>query len=314
MYFPYLRGKQFELIALREICSFVDHDNLISPIIEPVKESTVTLEKTLDCLIAESINFNLIINPQVGDIKRESLILKILKEKLEDYTNYQPAVIINSKVDVAKLDDLVKKESLENITVVCHSIPKVLESFFNFLDNNSIKYIVLSETINSKRFLREIKKKGIDTVNLTDSFNSLRRNVDYQNNDDEFFSDEHIFFSDENNIGFSDFITIGHEYVDSGFLPYAVAIHLTYLNEEDEFWIRHFVSNSNEDTTDVAGKFGEALFKLVAFINEQKLNTQACKIFRELSEKGSYSGLGSIKKLSIMHHIELVYNYLKAQG
>lgn len=312
MYFPYLRGKQFELIALREICSFVDHKNLISPIIEPVKESTVTLEKTLDCLKAGNINFNFIINPKVGDIKRDSLILSILNDKLNGYTNYQPTIIVDNKTDITKVSFFVTKEKLENLTIICNSIPKKMETFFDFIDSSSIKYIVLNDKINSKRFTREIKKKGIATISLTDSFNSAKRNVDYQNNDDEFFSDEHLFFKDENNIGFSDFVTIGEDYVDSGFLPYAVAIHLTYLNAEDEFWVRHFVSNSNEDTTDVAGKFGEALRKLIAFIDEKKLNTEACKVFRELANKGSYSGLGSIKKLSVMHHIELVYNYLKA--
>ena len=45
MYFPYLRGRQFELIALREL---VEHQLIgkhIYPVIEPVKLSS-TLTKT----------------------------------------------------------------------------------------------------------------------------------------------------------------------------------------------------------------------------------------------------------------------------
>jgi hypothetical protein len=36
MYYPYLRGKQFELIALREFADQYDNYNVM-PIIEPVK-------------------------------------------------------------------------------------------------------------------------------------------------------------------------------------------------------------------------------------------------------------------------------------
>lgn len=41
MYFPYLKGKQFELIALRELSERMGESGSIHPVIEPVK-STVT--------------------------------------------------------------------------------------------------------------------------------------------------------------------------------------------------------------------------------------------------------------------------------
>ena len=68
MYFPYLRGKQFELIALRELCGlFPERINNISPLIEPVKLSS-TLKSTLRELANHNVNFSLVINPRVGDL------------------------------------------------------------------------------------------------------------------------------------------------------------------------------------------------------------------------------------------------------
>src|ERR1035437_453209 len=317
MYFPYLRGKQFELIALREISEFIHNKNLISPIIEPVKETTVTLEKTLTTLIENDQNFNLIFNPVVGDIAKTKgfdEIIRIKERLIKDYINYQPTFIIDSKSIIANVQDIITENSLEDISIICKNIPQEEEKFLTFLETNNIKYLIVNEAINSKRFLRSIRQIGIDMVSLTDPFNALRRNVDYMENDDEFYSDEHLFYEDEGYIGFSDFLTIGQEYTDTGFLPYAVAIHLTYLNSKEEFWIRHFVSDSNEDNTDVVGKFEEALRKLIAFIDEHGIDTVACREFRELSAKESYSGLGSIKKLSILHHIELVYNFLNSRS
>ena len=313
MYFPYLRGKQFELIALREISQFVKNRNLISPIIEPVKETTLTLVKTLDCLISEKLNFNLVINPQVGDIKSFEEIIYILNKIKAKYYNFQPALIINEKTSFASLSEIVLENSLQNICLICNGIPNDEIGLTEFIKSSSIKYIVINDFIFSKRLLREIRRTTIDKVSFSDPFNLMNRNVDYIEKDNEFFSDEHLFYAEENLVGFSDFLTIGQNYTDGGFLPYAVAIHLTYQNSKDEFWIRHFVSDSNEDTTDVAGKFAEALTKLVDFINKEKLDTYACREFKELLRAEKYPGLGSVKKLSIKHHIELVYNYLNSQ-
>lgn len=50
MYFPYLRGRQFELIALRELLENDRMSEKIIPIIEPINPSS-TLLKTLKCFI-----------------------------------------------------------------------------------------------------------------------------------------------------------------------------------------------------------------------------------------------------------------------
>lgn len=45
MYFPYLRGRQFELIALRELVEKGVLSSRITPIIEPVKLSSTLTDK-----------------------------------------------------------------------------------------------------------------------------------------------------------------------------------------------------------------------------------------------------------------------------
>jgi hypothetical protein len=91
-----------------------------------------------------------------------------------------------------------------------------------------------------------------------------------------------------------------------------VAIHFTYKKDNNQIWIRHFVSDSNSDTTDVAGKFGEALEKLIVFINSNDIATEAAEEFREHHRAAHYPGLGSLKKLSVKNHLELVHNLLSA--
>ena len=70
MYLPLLRGKQYELIALRELIQEDLLSQKIVPIIEPVKLSS-TLIKTLSTFVEFNKEIAIIINPEVGDFINE---------------------------------------------------------------------------------------------------------------------------------------------------------------------------------------------------------------------------------------------------
>ena len=106
---------------------------------------------------------------------------------------------------------------------------------------------------------------------------------------------------------------IGNEYSESGFAPHAVAIHIVYFDSDKNLRIRHFVSNTNDDISDPAQKFYEAVTQLVEWNKEHQLDTIAIKTFEKIYEEQSYPGLGVIKKLSLMHHLELMGRYLDGQ-
>ena len=115
--------------------------------------------------------------------------------------------------------------------------------------------------------------------------------------------------------GFGDFLMVGDDYNEGGGPAYAVAIHLTYIdpNEDDAMYIYHFVSTSNNTPTDPAGKFGQALQKLIDKLdsgNSMLFQGEAIKEFRELHAKGHFPGLGYVKKLSMKHHLETLSHFL----
>lgn len=310
MYFPYLRCKQFELLAIREISSLIK-EPCISPIFEPVKKSTGSFEKALDAMTEKSINFSVIINPTNGEfVSNPSGIATMLNNRLSGYANFQFAIIINQFTNLDFVTNLLNEIAFERPIALIHAgRVNDIDALRAWAENYEIKYNLHSENFPIRRYRGIID--GETKILLDDKFKPQVKNADYENNPDEFFSDDHIYFEDDGYVGFGDFLTIGDDYIESGWLPYAIAIHLTYMKENDEIWIRHFVSDSNHDTTDVAGKFGEALEKLIQFINTEKISTKAADEFRSLHAEGHYPGLGSIKKLSIKHHLEIVYNYLK---
>lgn len=64
MYFPYLRGKQFEFIAIRELHEKGVLFNNTIPIFEPVNENFTYFDE----FIKKDIIFGIIVNPKVGDL------------------------------------------------------------------------------------------------------------------------------------------------------------------------------------------------------------------------------------------------------
>ena len=311
-YYPYLRGKQFELFALREMCSFMENKDIISPIIEPVKKGNTTLTKTIDCLKEHGICFNLILNPHDGDHRRNDdafdALVNFVLPAIGDYANYHPSFIIDESVNIDWIFNTIADRRLRSVTLVINQLPKDDAAIDRLLETGKISQLVLSQTDSSvRRLSRRFRLIG-DIIMLEDKFNTKSKNADYANPDDEPFSEDHLFFVEEGYSGFSDYLTVGNVYNEGGFLPYAVAIHLTYF-EGDNIRVHHFVSDSNDDNEDVPGKVAEALRKLIPFINAREIDTLGCNQFRHIQSTGAYPGLGSIKKLSILNHIELVYDY-----
>lgn len=194
----------------------------------------------------------------------------------------------------------ISKVDMATICLNQDSIPHFMSAYstdsprFNFMPDESIYR----------------RRMPSNRVMLEDRFPKRDRNVDYLNQEDEFFSSDHLYYAKEGYLGFSDFSVVGKDYVESGFAPYAIAIHIVYFTEDQTLRVCHFVSDTNDDIKDPAGKFSEALAKLVKWNETKRLNTFGIQSFEAMYRNRSYPGLGSVKKLCIMHHIEMMSQYL----
>ena len=307
MYFPYLRGRQYELIALRELAEMDILNDKIVPIIEPVKV-TPTLLNTISTLNDKNIKYIVITNPGVG-----SFIVDGQKEKIKDlfsriqdvatYENVYSGLVINRN-SVNEVESVLSKGvSADHLVALCFESDNIENLAMAFKDITP-KFNIIPYSPAFRRV-----RKG-ERVMIDDKFNKLPRNNDYLECDDEFFSDDHIYCYEDGYAGFSDYSIVGKEYSESGFAPYAVAIHMVYFADDNTLRVHHFVSDSNTDISDPANKFYEALSKLIEWNKSKNLNTWAMNKFQEMYENETYPGLGVVKKLSIMHHIELIGGYL----
>ena len=304
MYFPYLRGRQFELIALRELVEKGVLSSRITPIIEPVKLSP-TLVKTIEAYGENSKQLAIITNPKVGsfscDVKEEKnqKLKESLSASLKENNNILYMYLLRTS---SKPEKFIAKHA-DNMGTICNDKDAIPVYETNFSETD-VKFNLIPD---ESGFRRKVRK---NRVLLADKFNKQERNNDYIEIDDEPFSEDHLYYSEDGYVGFADYSVVGEEYNETGFAPYAVAIHIVYFDTDESLRVKHFVSDSNDDISDPAGKFQEALAKLVEWNEGKQLDTVAMKEFEDLYRREAYPGLGTVKKLSIMHHLELIGRYL----
>lgn len=304
MYFPYFRGRQYELIALRELLNNPNYSSNIIPIIEPVKASP-TLFNTIEAYVKHNRKLIIVVNPQVGSFDLECRNKKDFSEKYDrliNSENIQICFLLKEKNQI-KNSFTEKKYNKENVYALFYNHDSSI-LFEEIKKIYNINYLFVSEG-------SVVRRNSVSNrILLRDKFNKCERNSDYEKNIDEFFSEDHLYYSDDGFYGFGDYSTIGDEYVESGFVPYAVAIHMVYFDKDKSLRIHHFVSDDNNSREDTPRKFGQAIIKLCNFEALKQYQTSAYKELIDFKEKGKYPGLGTIKRISIMHHLELISIFL----
>jgi hypothetical protein len=311
MYHPYLRGKQNELILLRENAELISN-SLMVPIIEPVKKNLAPLTKAIQSLIKENVEFILIVNPKHGDYKSNPLpLIENTIDIVGEYKNFFMAYIVDANSSLLNVKDFLSEHTNKSIVFIHNGFPKpkeLAELLSKF--ENIKKHIFMN---NQKLYQRQFNNKNIKRILIRDGFEKKDSNGNYPNN--EPFSELHLTFKDEGMDGFGDFLIAGNNYSESGGPAYNVAIHLTYLNEDEIMNIRHFLSDKMEAPTpkDPAGKFAEALNRLIIAVEKEDsliFKTQAYMKFKELYDTDHFPGLGVVKKVSMQHHLELLSKFL----
>jgi hypothetical protein len=317
MYFPYLRGRQYELLALKELAKCQLLGSHVIPVVEPIKLSP-TFYGALRVFSDAELPLALIFNPAVGDYAGQDAFSDEYIQKKGEFLGLMPTLLM-SKSTSSVLGKL-RKTGVEHSEIAAVLDNRdFLEIYKTEFDNAAPQYTLFSD----ERSLRRVVKQG--KVMFEDKFDKQDKNADYLKNTDEFFSDDHLIYAGEGYVGFGDYSIIGKDYIESGFAPYAVAIHIVYFNAKNELRVRHLISDSNSDISDVAGKFHEALKKYIAWENEWQKErpdlfvdgnppTTAMMTLKNHWLNGTYPGLPTLKKLSIMHHLELMGKFLDAEA
>ncbi len=311
MYHPYFRGKQFELITIREMAPLMAAAGFV-PIIEPVREALKGLERALTEICKAEGEAIVIVNPFHGDHAEDGVSISALLENgFLDKGGITAGILLQNDMDTADALACYGKHQAHSPTFIHAGFTEAKALAEALADGLADTRHVFFEK-HCHKLYRKHFKGAAKRVLVRDGF-ERRRNADHPAV--ELFSDLHVTYDEEDMDGFGDFLIVGDDYIEGGGPAYAVAIHLTFIDpDEDEvMYIYHFVSTTKDTPTDPAGKFAQALDKLVKKLDSgtsKLFESSAIKELRDLHKKGHFPGLGYVKKLSMNHHIETLADFL----
>lgn len=322
MYFPYLRGRQNEMLCIRELLESGNLSEKVIPVIEPVR-FTSTFFSTIRAFEDRERQIIVIRNPKVGSFEKEfrEVPEKIAKEEDEgkkqnlQQTLAEYRTLLNSSciIDAYICDDEVVEKILTGELnakeiVLINQRKEDCSYYEDYGEKLLAKYTFIPR---NEEFEDEVNGA---TVAFEDGFNKAKRNLDYIHNPDELFSANHLVYKKRGYEGFSDYSIVGKAFEESGFAPTALAIHIMYFGHKDKLWVHHFVSNSNENYNNPAQKFAEAMDKLVDWEEYAQLpKTKGLLSLVDCYMSGKFPGLGMIKRYSLMHHIQMIGDYLEGK-
>ena len=287
MYYPYLRGKQFDLLALKELVKAERLKKTIVPVIEPVKQSK-TLLQTLEVFRQKGQPFYLIDNPQAGDFLTETGL-----ETLQELAQGHRAHIITANQGELHFspEDLYIANSAQGL----QDLP---EAYRNG------QFAAPFEM----RILRQLTTvQGL--ILLQDPFTRLPRNSYYREYPDELFTRSHLTYEKQGFTGFGDFSLDSRIYYDQGYPDRDLCLHLVYPGDEQELRVHHFVSP--EDPEDARLSQKEKFLQLIGEVDSwakagRLPETLGLGLLLKAYQEDRFPGMGVIRKGVIMHHLEIM--------
>ena len=283
------------------------------PIIEPVKEALGGLERTLKANCDASGHAIVIVNPYHGDHQEDGAsITNLLKTAYCGNNAISAGILLRAETSLTTAIATFEMHKDHN-PIFVHAGFMAQKGLAEYLgvDLPASRHVFIDEHAN---MLYRKHYDGSTRILLRDGFNRVKNSANEKIPVEE-FSELHLTYRDLNMDGFGDFLVVGDSFSEGGGPAYAVAIHLTFIDrdKDDVMFVYHFVSTTNDTPTDPAGKFAQALKKLIGKLDSgtsKLFESDAIKEFRDLYKKGHFPGLGHVKKLSMKHHIETLADYL----
>jgi hypothetical protein len=324
-YYPYFRGKQNELITIRENAKLLKEAGFV-PIIEPVKQSTSGLQRAIHEVVKEDGQCILIVNPKCGDHCADSAKIKrLINKDFAGNASLSVGILLTSLMSANDVRALCDEYPSRDVTLIHYGFEEGSNLARVLINRTNVTRHVFIDDFCGKLYRKHFRDDGRSRILIKDGF-QRRKNREHGEHPSELFSDLHVTFDEESMDGFGDFLIVGDDYFESGGPAFAVAIHLTYIDQkrDEAMYIHHFVSNRTDTQADPGGKFGEALEKLVDEVNKPDspiLRSAAVAEFLDLHNNTTkyrlvphFPGLGYAKKLSMQHHIETLADYFRRQG
>ena len=277
-YFPFIRGKQYDLVALQEVARRGLISANIVPILEPVKD-IAGLTKVTQTFAQAQLPLAVITNPQVGTY---GLLA-------------QPRYVMDLKGSVFAAR-YFEPENSAVLTIAQTATQAQL------LQHQSGLTVVPNEARVRRLHLPH-------AIYLEDHFTTWGHTENYHLLQDEIYQFAPATLP---GMGFSDYPLTSGQYFEQGYPQRAIALHLVYPAGK-QLRLHHFVSVNNDDYQQPQAKFFEAASQLAPWLTQHpEANSAGLQELISLYQQQHFPAMGSLRKLQLMHHLEVIGRFLDA--
>jgi len=298
MYFPYLRGRKEELLAVLEAAPVLRAHNNVVPIIEPVNNGSKRISRLLDL----GFEICIIHNPSKGEFVHPASLPAPIREMFA-----KQRAIATLRTTPNTTADGIRSFAGRFSRVAFHIAAPPNATALRAIVEVNPTYVIFSD--HSEHPSRDMPRDIC--VRLDDGFRRQAKNQLYGTRPEEltrFHLDEDRRFGH-----FGDYSIVGNHYPKKGGgQPWSVALHHVFQNgaRKSPLIVRHFVSDTGGFAGAAAQKTLEALRKLITFQRTAELlssdnATPTISKYVELDATSHFPGLGMMKRLAIRHHLEL---------
>lgn len=281
MYYPYFRGKQFDLLALKSLLEMEQLSLEVQPVIEPIRQSK-TFWDTVELFQKKAHPFFVIVNPQAGDFLTEegSRLLQTLPNA-KAYIIDQPIETIDCQPD---------------LWVVHGSAPALASDW----SKNQTPILVGQE-------FRLLKKIQGPKILMHDFFTRLPRNSFYQEVPEEVLPTVYQHYEQQGFYGYSDFSIDSKIYYAHSYPSKTIVLHWLFIDQQQKLRITHFVSDESLETQ--KEKFLQLMSQVLQHEEIYPTQTSGLKLLLEAYKKDKFPGMGVLRKAAVMNHLELISRY-----
>ena len=316
MYVPVIHARQSERQAIKNVADKIRSAKNVYPLVIPVQDNPLTpgsgLRGAAQLIAGFSkveVPFAFLVTPYVQKVQATQTQLLDAIANLDSKNMATPVVAVTNGKAASTVEaeiNLLPPGSFSILHVsAAPNVPKLLGLLSKYADRIQAHYFYAD---GCDEWYCDIWQ-GAFRVLIEDGFVRQDRNWD------EHYSDLAFRYSMEGFQGYGDHTICGEKFFPGGGPARTVAIHLTYPAPlggaaYSDVRIRHFLSASDAKSVGAAVCYFEALGDLVAFYNAhvQDLSfSRACQEFvGNLGPPPHFPQLGTVKRISIQHHIELM--------
>lgn len=291
---------------MRVLSEEIAERGTVYPIIEPVNGNSTT-KISLDNYIEAGMPFMFVTNPKHGRFvgREQELHDQLVSgDPLGEYDNYIPALYVYRDTRIGEIDRFVENYPDLFKAVIYDGEPQapdVLEWCFE--EDRLYHHVILDGRVSTDF---ETSIPAARRVVIKDNFKRQPDNASYPPR--EHYTDRNTATGNPDNSPWGDYSIQGDHFAEGGGAAKTVAVHhIHYADGSDSLAISHFLSDRQETTADTPGKIIEAVRKVVDALDTLTPNdTRACEEYRNMVQSRTSHGLGHLKRLGILHHLELM--------